>query len=88
MKNYWLHALVGFAVGLICRMGMWIFGIETDMTIMAILVFAMLTIVWEMNQKNSHPISYNWLDGLVDLFAGNVAFWIPLLIANPIWKMT
>lgn len=86
LHSWYKHAIVAFAVGLFTRMGLWIFGWQVDLTVMAMLVWALLTTVNELNQKDNHPATYDYKDGIGDMIFGNVYFWIPLLLGNPIFK--
>ena len=84
LTNTWKHALVGAVFGLlwflICLIpGMW------QLEIFGMFVFLLGTIAWENTQirnrrkyckENNRIFTWNWLDSLVDIIAGNAGFFL------------
>ena len=72
LKNTWKHLLVGGLVGLFFGIIVNIFRLQSLQWFIAI-AFFFATIAWEQAQK-ARAVIWNWLDAIVDVLAGNVAF--------------
>ena len=74
MTNTWRHALIGAAIGLLWLLlclipGMW------QLEGLGFIGFLFATIAWE-NAQRLNTKQWNWVDSLVDVFAGNAGFFI------------
>ena len=83
------HSIVALAVGIVARLLLMFFGLffqkfEIGLTLTACAIWLLITLSFEMSQKN-HNTFYSFTDGLMDMLFGNVYFWIPMLIGSPIW---
>jgi len=74
LKNTWKHLLVGGLVGLFFGIIVNVFNLQSLQWFIAI-AFFFATIAWEQAQK-ARAVIWNWLDAIVDVLAGNVAFLI------------
>ena len=72
LKNTWKHLLVGGLVGLFFGIIVNVFNLQSLQWFIAI-AFFFATIAWEQAQK-ARAIIWNWVDSIVDVIAGNVAF--------------
>ena len=72
LKNTWKHLLVGGLVGLFFGIIVNVFNLQSLQWFVAI-AFFFATIAWEQAQK-ARAVIWNWLDAIVDVLAGNVAF--------------
>ena len=72
LKNTWKHLLVGGLVGLFFGIIVNVFNLQSLQWFVAI-AFFFATIAWEQAQK-ARAIIWNWVDSIVDVIAGNVAF--------------
>ena len=72
LKNTWKHLLVGGLVGLFFGIIVNVFNLQSLQWFIAI-AFFFATLAWEQAQK-ARAVIWNWLDAIVDVLAGNVAF--------------
>ena len=72
LRNTWKHLLVGGLVGLFFGIIVNIFRLQSLQWFIAI-AFFFATLAWEQAQK-ARAVIWNWLDAIVDVLAGNVAF--------------
>ena len=72
LRNTWKHLLVGGLVGLFFGIIVNIFRLQSLQWFIAI-AFFFATLAWEQAQK-ARAVIWNWLDAIVDILAGNVAF--------------
>jgi len=72
LKNTWKHLLVGGLVGLFFGIIVNIFRLQSLQWFIAI-AFFFATLAWEQAQK-ARAVIWNWLDSIIDVLAGNVAF--------------
>jgi len=72
LTNTWKHLLVGGLVGLFFGIIVNVFHLQSLQWFIAI-AFFFATIAWEQAQK-ARAVIWNWLDSIVDVLAGNVAF--------------
>jgi type IV secretory pathway VirB2 component (pilin) len=72
LKNTWKHLLVGGLVGFFFGIIVNIFRLQSLQWFIAI-AFFFATLAWEQAQK-ARAVIWNWLDAIVDVLAGNVAF--------------
>lgn len=76
LTNTWKHALVGLVSGLVLTLITWLLQmvLTGSYAIFFIMAFALVTVVWEVNQKG------RLLDSIVDIIAGNAMFILPFWI--------
>ncbi len=72
LKNTWKHLLVGGLVGLFFGIIINVFNLQALQWFIFI-AFFFATLAWEQAQK-ARAVIWNWLDAIVDILAGNVAF--------------
>lgn len=76
LTNTWKHALVGLVAGLVLTLITWLLQmvLTGSYAVFFIMAFALVTVVWEFNQKG------RLLDSIVDIIAGNAMFILPFWI--------
>ena len=72
LTNTWKHLLVGGLVGLFFGIIVNVFNLQSLQWFIAI-AFFFATLAWEQAQK-ARAVIWDWLDAIVDVLAGNVAF--------------
>jgi len=58
---------------------------HTNFSVFILITAFFVTIAVEIGQKSRHPMTYNYLDSFFDILFGNLYFWIPMMLGNPVW---